>query len=200
MTSLRPPAHRVHPRARLMWQLAAGTEVLVLAVVLVATGVVADLYDLRWWMPVLLAAYAVVRVVVVPTWRFRVHRWEVTPQAAYTQTGWWARERRLAPMSRIQTVDWDQGPLERLLGLANVTITTASAAGALSIGGLDQATAETLVAEAIQTYTRWRGKRKGTVVPLDDVLFEMRAVELGFENGAIQANFTVSSQFLPGKW
>ena len=33
-----------------------------------------------------------------------------------------------------------------------------------------------------------------------DVLFEMRAVELGFENGAIQANFTVSSQFLPGKW
>ena len=98
-------------------------------------------------MPVLLAAYAVVRVVVVPTWRFRVHRWEVTPQAAYTQTGWWARERRLAPMSRIQTVDWDQGPLERLLGLANVTITTASAAGALSIGGLDQATAESLVAE-----------------------------------------------------
>jgi membrane protein YdbS with pleckstrin-like domain len=130
-----------------MWQLAAGTEVLVLAVALVATGVVADLYDLRWWMPVLLATYAVVRGVVVPTWRFRVHRWEVTPQAAYTQTGWWARERRLAPMSRIQTVDWDQGPLERLLGLANVTITTASAAGALSIGGLDQATAESLVAE-----------------------------------------------------
>ena len=101
VTSLRPPAHRVHPRARLMWQLAAGTEVLVLAVALVATGVVADLYDLRWWMPVLLATYAVVRVVVVPTWRFRVHRWEVTPQAAYTQPGWWARERRLAPMSRI---------------------------------------------------------------------------------------------------
>ncbi|MBU2073403.1 MAG: PH domain-containing protein [Actinobacteria bacterium] len=130
-----------------MWQLAAGTEVLVLTAALVITGVVLDLYALRWWMPVLLAAYAVVRVVVVPVWRFRVHRWEVTPQAAYTQTGWWSRERRLAPMSRIQTVDWDQGPLERLLGLANVTITTASAAGALSIGGLDQATAESLVAE-----------------------------------------------------
>ena len=98
-------------------------------------------------MPVLLAAYAAVRVVVVPVWRFRVHRWEVTAQAAYTQTGWWSRERRLAPMSRIQTVDWDQGPLERLLGLANVTIPTASAAGALSIAGLDQATAESLVAE-----------------------------------------------------
>ncbi|MAO79719.1 MAG: hypothetical protein CMH82_03460 [Nocardioides sp.] len=130
-----------------MWQLAAGTEVLVLTAALVITGVVLDLYALRWWMPVLLAAYAAVRVVVVPVWRFRVHRWEVTAQAAYTQTGWWSRERRLAPMSRIQTVDWDQGPLERLLGLANVTITTASAAGALSIAGLDQATAESLVAE-----------------------------------------------------
>ena len=141
MTSLRPPAHRGHPRARLMWQ------VLVLTAALVITGVVLDLYALRWCMPVLLAAYAAVRVVVVPVWRFRVHRWEVTAQAAYTQTGWWSRERRLAPMSRIQTVDWDQGPLERLLGLANVTITTASAAGALSIAGLDQATAESLVAE-----------------------------------------------------
>lgn len=147
MTTLRPPAHRVHPRARLMWQLAAGAEVLALAAALVVTGVVLELYRVQWWMPLLLAAYAVVRVVVVPTWRFRVHRWEVTAQAAYTQTGWWSRERRLAPMSRIQTVDWDQGPLERLLGLANVTITTASAAGALSIGGLDQATAESLVAE-----------------------------------------------------
>lgn len=137
------------PRARLLWQLTAGAEVAVLLVALLATGTDRGfgLYDLAWWMPALLAAYAVVRVGVVPTWRWRTHRWEVTQGAAYTQTGWWARERRLAPMSRIQTVDWDQGPLERLLGLANVTVTTASAAGALEIGGLDQATAEALVAE-----------------------------------------------------
>lgn len=130
-----------------MWQIGAGVEVLFLAAALVVTSVVLDLYDLRWWMPVVLAVYALVRVGVVPAWRYRVHRWEVTEQAAYTQTGWWSRERRLAPMSRIQTVDWDQGPFERLLGLANVTITTASAAGAIGIGGLDQATAEGLVAE-----------------------------------------------------
>ena len=145
MTSLRPPAHRVHPRARLMWQLAAGTEVLVLTAALVITGVVLDLYALRWWMPVLLAAYAAVRVVVVPVWRFRVHRWEVTAQAAYTQTGWWSRERRLAPMSRIQTVDYAEGAIARLFGLASVTVTTASAAGAISIDGLDRQVARRLV-------------------------------------------------------
>lgn len=135
------------PRARLLWQLTAAVEVGVLVVALVVTGPVLDLWSPGWWEPAVLAVYAVARIGVVPAWRWRTHRWEVTDGAAYTQTGWWARERRVAPMSRIQTVDWDQGPLERLLGLANVTITTASAAGAIGIGGLDQATAEALVAE-----------------------------------------------------
>ena len=68
---------------------------------------------------------------VVPQWRYAVHRWEVTETAVYTQTGWWARERRIAPMSRIQTVDHVEGAVERLFRLATVTVTTASAAGAL---------------------------------------------------------------------
>lgn len=147
MTTLRPPTHRVSPRARLLWQLTAGAEVGLLVVALVVTGPVLGLWSPGWWAPAVLAAYAVARVGLVPVWRWRTHRWEVTEGAAYTQTGWWARERRLAPMSRIQTVDWHQGPLERLLGLADVTITTASAAGAIRIGGLDRATAEALVVE-----------------------------------------------------
>ena len=77
-------------------------------------------------------------VAVVPQWRYRVHRWEVTDTAVYTQTGWWARERRIAPMSRIQTVDHVEGAIARLFGLATVTVTTASAAGALEIAGLDR--------------------------------------------------------------
>ena len=76
---------------------------------------------------------------VVPRWKYAVHRWEVTDTAVYTQTGWWTRERRIAPMSRIQTVDYSEGALERLFGLASVTATTASAAGALQIAGARQA-------------------------------------------------------------
>ena len=70
-----------------------------------------------------------------------VHRWEVTKTAVYTQTGWWTRERRIAPMSRIQTVDYAEGAIARLFGLASVTVTTASAAGALEIAGLDKSSA-----------------------------------------------------------
>ena len=69
----------------------------------------------------------------MPQWRYLVHRWETTETAVYTQTGWWARERRIAPMSRVQTVDYAEGAIARLFGLATVTVTTASAAGALSI-------------------------------------------------------------------
>ncbi len=49
------------------------------------------------------------------------------------------------PISRIQTVDSERGPLEQLFGLANVTVTTASAAGPLRIHGLDRDTAQQLV-------------------------------------------------------
>jgi hypothetical protein len=84
---------------------------------------------------------------VVPQWRYAVHRWEVTETAVYTQTGWWARERRIAPMSRVQTVDHREGAIARVFGLATVRVTTASSAGALTIEGLDQHRAVDIVAD-----------------------------------------------------
>ncbi len=48
-------------------------------------------------------------------------------------------------MSRIQTVDYEEGAFARLFGLASVTVTTASAAGALAIVGLDKQLARELV-------------------------------------------------------
>ncbi|GAA5148304.1 PH domain-containing protein [Nocardioides marinquilinus] len=140
--ALRDPAHRVSPRARVMWLLGATVEGLfllaVLLVVVLVWGVSA------WWLA-LLAAVVLAWVAVVPQWRYAVHRWEATETAVYTQTGWWARERRIAPMSRVQTVDYAEGPVARLFGLASVTVTTASAAGALSIDGLDKHVARRLV-------------------------------------------------------
>jgi membrane protein YdbS with pleckstrin-like domain len=90
---------------------------------------------------------AVVAALVVPVWRFRVHRWELGPQAVYTRTGWLIQERRIAPISRVQTVDTYRGPLDRLFGLANVTVTTASSAGSVHIVALDVDVADHLVAQ-----------------------------------------------------
>jgi hypothetical protein len=93
------------------------------------------------------ALLGLLHVLVMPQWRYRVHRWEATDHAVYTRSGWFNQSRRIAPLSRIQTVDTERGPLEQLFRLANVTVTTASAAGPLRIHGLAPAEADRLVAE-----------------------------------------------------
>jgi len=130
-----------------MWLVSATAQSVLLLALLVLAGPVWDLVDLRWWEVVLAVAVLGTYVAVVPQWRYVVHRWEVTDTAVYTQTGWWARERRIAPMSRIQTVDYAEGAISRLFGLATVTVTTASSAGALEISGLERTRARRLVDE-----------------------------------------------------
>jgi hypothetical protein len=100
---------------------------------------------------------AVVHMVVMPQWRYRVHRWESTADAVFTRAGWFNLEWRVAPASRIQTVDTKRGPLEQLLGLATVTITTASAAGPIEINGLGDADATRLVEELTRTTQATQG-------------------------------------------
>ncbi|WP_329227558.1 PH domain-containing protein [Streptomyces sp. NBC_01460] len=101
----------------------------------------------RFWLltaAVASAAVGLLCAVLLPLWWFRTHRWEVTEEAVYVSTGVLLREWRIAPMSRIQTVDTVRGPLEQLFGLATVTVTTASAKGAVRIGGLAHGTAAEL--------------------------------------------------------
>jgi membrane protein YdbS with pleckstrin-like domain len=145
---LRPPRHRVSLRAIRYWTVRAALAWTVVAaaqlVWLLATSAGRGWHVLG--LVVTLVA-AIAHVAVMPRWRYAVHRWETAPHAVYTQSGWFDQERRIAPISRIQTVDTERGPLEQLFGLANVTVTTASAAGALEIKGLDLAVAERLVDE-----------------------------------------------------
>src|SRR6188508_2972202 len=122
-----------------MWLVGCLAEGLVLIAILVAVTLAWDWPSTRWWLVGAAAVLVLAYAAIVPRWRYLVHRWEVSDTAVYTQTGWWARERRIAPMSRIQTVDYAEGALSRLFGLATVTVTTASAAGALRIEGLDRA-------------------------------------------------------------
>jgi uncharacterized protein len=148
---LRPPRHRVERRAIGYWRLRALVGTLcTVPVPLAAAILVQVLTDLGWLIALLWALTAAVAVpalgilAIMPLWRYRVHRWETTEQAVYTLAGWLWQEWRVAPMSRIQTVDTQRGPLQRMMGLSTVTVTTASAAGELRIDGLDAAYAAEL--------------------------------------------------------
>ncbi|MCX5043785.1 PH domain-containing protein [Aldersonia sp. NBC_00410] len=141
------PAWRPSHKARWLWAINAA---LLWLVVLVAQVVwaVADGSIARWHAVALVATLVAgaVHIGVVPAWRYAVHRWEISENAVYTRTGWFNQERRIAPISRVQTVDTERGPIDRLLGLATVTVTTASAAGAVKITALDLDVAERTVA------------------------------------------------------
>lgn len=135
-------------RAPGYWRLRGG---LVAVVLLVVAAVVqftvhppTPLAVLMW---LVVAAIAVVEVLVMPRWRFAVHRWDVNQEAVSTQIGWWVSELRVAPISRVQTVDTERGPLMRWLGLSTVTVTTASSKGALHIPALDVDVATQLVSD-----------------------------------------------------
>lgn len=157
-TIMADPAWRPSPKAKLLWTIQA---VLSWIAPFVALAVWAVLDDQRrgWQLLVLLIvlAWAVFSVAVVPWWRYAVHRWEVTEEAVYTRVGWFTQESRVAPISRVQTVDTERGPLERLLGLATVTVTTASSAGAVQITALDLPIAEQTVTRLTEIAARHRG-------------------------------------------
>lgn len=145
---LREPANRVSPKAKPMWMSAAAiAEVFPLAAVVAWMVFDHDRRSVQLPVLAVLLVLAFLHVGVSPFWRYRVHRWEVTDAAVYTQTGWFSQERRIAPISRIQTVDAQFGPIERLFGLGTLVVTTASSAGPLHIAGLERPVVERLVAD-----------------------------------------------------
>jgi membrane protein YdbS with pleckstrin-like domain len=144
---LREPAHLVSPKAVRMWTVEAMLANVILLVVQVVWWVADDDPDRtkHWVVATIWLVVATAYVIVMPRWRYRVHRWEATEHAIYTQTGWLNQERRIAPLSRVQTVDLERGPVAQLFGLASVTVTTASAAGPVKVHGLDLPVAQQLV-------------------------------------------------------
>ncbi|MEU0570023.1 PH domain-containing protein [Nonomuraea sp. NPDC005983] len=153
-STLRPPRNQADPRAIAWWTV----QFLILAVPSAAAAVAAFLLftDRPAWLAGVVGAFAAACLVlafVVPRAYYRVERWEVTGDAVYTRKGWLTHTWRVAPMSRIQTVDTARGPVQRLFGLADVTVTTASAAGAIRIAALDHELAAEL-AERLTAITQ----------------------------------------------
>jgi hypothetical protein len=145
LPGLRAPGNRVSRRAIRYWTARATLSGSVVVIVELAFAGMSG-FPLPW-RAILIATFvlAVLHAIIMPRWRFNVHRWEVTDEALYTRAGWFSVHWRIAPISRIQTIDSHRSVGERIFGLANVTATTASAAGPVRIHGLDRQLADRLL-------------------------------------------------------
>ncbi len=152
---LRDPLHQVSPRAVTYWRVSALIGALVewaiaIAFFVFALPMIFEGPQRPWWATPVLVVLLVVplaHVLLMPQLRFRIHRWEVTAAAIHTRSGWLNVDSRVAPLSRVQTVDSRQGALMRLFRLSSLTVTTASAAGPITIDCLDRMVAQRLVHE-----------------------------------------------------
>jgi uncharacterized protein len=155
---LRPPRNRLERRAIGWWMVTA--LIFALPPVLVFGTLTLFIAPARFvFGPLTIAAgvLGLAYVLIMPIWRYRVHRWEVTEDAVYTLSGWLWQKWRVAPLSRVQTVDSLRGPVQQVFGLTGITVTTASAAGAIKIKGLDHQVAERMVEELAKAAQRHPG-------------------------------------------
>lgn len=137
-TRLRPPKNRFDPRTLPWWRVQIAITTAIVAVPLTVLGLL--ILPARPWLLIpaaLSLLIGLMSAIIMPTWWYRVHRWEITDTAVYSLTGYFWRTWRIAPMSRIQTVDTTRGPVQRSFGLSTLVVTTASSAGAVTLQGLD---------------------------------------------------------------
>jgi uncharacterized protein len=155
---VRPPRLRVDRRF-ILWRT---LQALLWGIVVL--GVLGAVYGLaevtrRWVGPVLIligVLYAV-NILVMPTCRYLIHRWEATGDAVYALQGWLTRKWQIVPITRIQSIDTEIGPIQQLLGLASITVTTASSEGKIVIEGLDRRVADDAVDRLREVVAASRG-------------------------------------------
>lgn len=128
------------PRVRTLWRISMLAQALLPSALLgVGAWVVSPTHDLRLAIGVALIPWVIAGILAarLPARRYAAWRYRVTDDALRLDRGVMVRVESVVPYTRIQHVDTEQGPIERLLGLMRVTVHTASGSGAsLTIPGL----------------------------------------------------------------
>jgi len=141
---------RLHPRVRVVWSVGALVSALFVAAIVGAVAVFApaDAAYVGWLtLPYAVGVFVVFAAlgVVFAVLRYRVFRFEVREDTVFIQRGVLTRVRTVVPYVRVQHVDTQRGPLERVVGLSTVVVYTAGSRGAdVSIPGLTPERAEEL--------------------------------------------------------
>lgn len=134
---------RLHPNVRTVWVFGAVVTASIVGAVLFAVDRL--VISTGSW-PALTAFVGIALFGVGYTiFRYRIWRFEVREDTLYIERGVFTRVKTVVPFVRVQHVDSQRGPIERLVGLASVVVYTAGSRGAdVTIPGLTPERAESL--------------------------------------------------------
>jgi len=132
------------PRVINLWRLQQSISSFILLGIAFVVGAVfalanpgARLWILSGWL-----AFAFLRLFLLiwyPSRSFRARGYRIDDKVLETRRGIWFRVITLLPLSRLQHVDLNRGPLERMFGLASLVLYTAGTQHAMVvIPGLDE--------------------------------------------------------------
>ncbi|WP_458206572.1 PH domain-containing protein [Haladaptatus sp. NG-SE-30] len=123
------------PRVRIVWF--AGVLITAILVGGVLTGVQRFIADFALWLVGGVTLIALVFGLGYVIVKYRVWRFEIRDDDLYLERGVFTRVTTVVPFVRVQHVDTQRGPLERLVGLGSVVVYTAGSRGAdVTIPGL----------------------------------------------------------------
>ena len=127
------PSDRLDPRAKQLWRITGAISGIVSLALAAAVGAAlryfTDFSPLVAALPVIgTLLEAAFLIGVVPDVRWRRWRYEISETEVDMQRGIVSVTRTLVPLTRVQHVDTQQGPLERWIGLSTVVFYTAAGA------------------------------------------------------------------------
>lgn len=137
---------RLDSRVRVVWLGSALVTAVVVGVAVAIAG--RRLFEVGLWVgPAVFAVLAVLGVAYTLQ-RYRVWGFDIESDAVTLERGVVTRVNSVVPFVRVQHVDSQRGPIERLAGLSSVVVYTAGSRGAdVTIPGLRPERAEAIQAE-----------------------------------------------------
>jgi len=129
------PVERLHPRVRLLWTVGG----LVVGVLVLVAGWLVERFVLSlpvWLAPATATVLFLVGVLLALA-RYRVWRFQLQGDALYLERGVFTRVETAVPYVRVQHIDTQRGPVDRLVGLSSIVVYTAGSRGAdVTVPGL----------------------------------------------------------------
>lgn len=124
------PKYQLPKRAQTVWRLYGLIQTIILALLVTGAIFVARKFDWSEWIQWVLIAAVVLTfifsIIVFPSIRWKIWRYEVREQEIEIQSGLFVVKRTLIPMVRVQHVDTEQGPILKKYQLSNISISSAA--------------------------------------------------------------------------